>query len=199
MCCAIVSSRRAQAVAGALMAGWLCLAPAIKAAEGEPAAARTVAGSDEDEPGLGFEAVYTGEVWRNTTGGLRIGERYLDNLDLLATWNGSDRPGGGRSRAQLYVLYNNGAGLTDELIGDLQTVSNIDAPEAWRLYEAWYEYGFANASSLRFGLYDLNSEFDTTETGGLFINELSRGWARPVSIGRQWPLHLSRDQSGDSL
>ena len=114
--------------------------------------------------------MYTGEVWRNTTGGLHIGERYLDNLDLLATWNGSDRPGGGRSRAQLYVLYNNGAGLTDELIGDLQTVSNIDAPEAWRLYEAWYEYGFANASSLRFGLYDLNSEFDSTETGGLFIN-----------------------------
>jgi porin len=54
-------------------------------------------------------------------------------------------------------------------VGDLQVVSNIDAGEAWRLFEAWYELADANWS-VRAGLYDLNSEFDVNETGGIFLN-----------------------------
>ena len=51
-------------------------------------------------------------------------------------------------------------------------VSNIDAgTRAARLYEAWIEQRLAgDRLSLKAGLYDLNSEFDTTESGGLFLN-----------------------------
>ncbi|CAN5123470.1 carbohydrate porin [soil metagenome] len=111
------------------------------------------------------EAVYTGELWRNQRGGRRRGTRYLDNLDLTLTWH---LPQAGTLFG--YVLYNNGAMLSESLIGDYQTVSNIDAPEALRLYELWYERPLAADLDVRFGLYDLNAEFDVIEASRLFIN-----------------------------
>ena len=66
-------------------------------------------------------------------------------------------------------MYNNGSTFSDELVGDLQVISNIDASHAWRVFEFWYEFG-EGPWSVRTGLYDLNSEFDVNETGGLFLN-----------------------------
>jgi porin len=58
-----------------------------------------------------------------------------------------------------------------EHAGDFQGVSNIDAPDAWKVYEAWYDQSFADdQASVRVGLYDLNSEFDVIESAGLFIH-----------------------------
>ncbi|WP_222874162.1 carbohydrate porin [Hankyongella ginsenosidimutans] len=43
--------------------------------------------------------------------------------------------------------------------------------QAVRLYEAWLQHDLPNErASLRFGLYDLNSEFDALATASLFIN-----------------------------
>jgi porin len=132
-----------------------------------------------------FEVTYTAEAWRNTQGGLRAGGRYLDNLDLLLSSEVA------QVDLRLHLLYNNAARLSEELIGDLQTVSNIDAPEAVRIYEAWVQrdFGGEDDASLRFGLYDLNAEFDSIETGALFINsshgvgpDLSQSGANGPSI-----------------
>jgi len=115
-----------------------------------------------------IEAAYTADILHNMSGGLERGTRYLDNLDvtleldLEALWDG---PGA----VFLYGMYNNGTTFSDELVGDLQVVSNIDAPQGFRVFEAWYEIG-GEGWSLRSGLYDLNSEFDASETGGLFLN-----------------------------
>lgn len=118
----------------------------------------------------GLEATYTGEVWRNTQGGLKRGSRYLDNLDL--TWEVESEtlwaaPGG---TLFVYGLYNNAAELSGPVLGDAQTVSNIDGPQAFRLFEAWYEQSlFDDRLSVLIGLHDLNSEFDVLDTRGLFI------------------------------
>jgi len=118
----------------------------------------------------GLQATYTGEVWRNTQGGIKHASRYLDNLDL--TWELDsttlwDAPGG---TFFFYGLYNNAAELSAEVLGDTQTVSNIDAPQAFRLFEAWYEQTLlGDRLSLLVGLHDLNSEFDVLDTRGLFI------------------------------
>lgn len=115
-----------------------------------------------------LEAGYTADVVSNVSGGLEAGTRYLDNLDLMLeidleeTWGGS-------GTLFVYGLYNNGSTFADELVGDLQVTSNIDAPEGWRIYELWYEAG-NGPWSVRTGLYDLNSEFDVNETGALFLN-----------------------------
>lgn len=118
-----------------------------------------------------FHAVYTADTWRNARGGLRTGTVYLDSLDFTLAIDGEhawDLPG---VSALAYVLYNNNASLSDDYVGDAMTVSNIDAREAWRLYEAWVQWeNGPNTFSLRFGLYDLNSEFDVTESRALFIN-----------------------------
>ncbi len=121
-------------------------------------------------PPVAFSATYTGDIWANTSGGLRRSEKYLDNFDLTATIDAEqvfNIPGG---TLFFYGLYNNNKTLSDTLVGDMQTVSNIDTTTATRLYEAWYEQAFGDGkSSLKVGLYDLNSEFDAIDTAGLFL------------------------------
>lgn len=116
-----------------------------------------------------FEAVYTGDILRNVSGGIESGTRYLDNLDLKLEIDVAEAWGIGSGRLFIYGLYNNGGTFSDELVGDLQVCSNIDADEAWRIFELWYELG-GDTWSVRTGLYDLNSEFDVNETGSVFLN-----------------------------
>jgi porin len=119
--------------------------------------------------GYGFDAVYTADVLVNVAGGVDRGARYLDNLDVMLEVDVAAAWGFGAGNMFVYGLYNNGTTFADELVGDLLVTSNIDAPEALRLYELWYEFG-EGPWSVRSGLYDLNSEFDVNETGGVFIN-----------------------------
>lgn len=127
---------------------------------------------DGEAPAVDLSVVYAADVWRNARGGVKRGWRYLDNLDVTLTVDGGRAMGWDGATIFLYGLYNNGASLTDELVGDLQTVSNIDAgSKAARLYEAWVEQRFADdRASVKVGLYDLNSEFDTNDSNSLFIN-----------------------------
>ena len=131
-----------------------------------------VAGSQEGNPAYSFDITYTGEVWRNTHGGLRTGNSYLDNLDAQLTVDGERAWGVPGLTLFGYLLHNNGGSVTEDLVGDAQAISNIEALDQLRLYELWAEYAFGTerSSSLRFGLYDLNSEFDASEAGALFIN-----------------------------
>ncbi len=122
--------------------------------------------------GFDVTAVYTGEPIRNFDGGAREGSTYLDNLDLqLAADRGSifGIPG---LAGFAYIVRNNASTFSDEYVGDTQVVSNIDAPEAWRIYELWLDWspGDDERFSARFGLYDLNSEFDVSDGAGLFFN-----------------------------
>jgi len=141
----------------------------IQTASGPPA---TEPREDKASPAIDLSVVYTLDLWRNARGGLRRGERYLDNLDVTLTVDADRALGWAGATLFLYGLYNNGNSLTDELVGDLQVVSNIDAGvQAARLYEAWVEQRFGGGrASVKFGLYDLNSEFDTSESSSLFIN-----------------------------
>ncbi|MDX2142838.1 MAG: carbohydrate porin [Rhodospirillaceae bacterium] len=122
-------------------------------------------------PAVSLAVTYTGDIWANTTGGLKTGEKYLDNLDLTAAIDAEQAfniPGG---TFFFYGLYNNNTTLSDTLVGDAQTVSNIDTTTAFRLYEAWYEQQFGDGlGSLKMGLFDLNSEFDAIDTAGLFLS-----------------------------
>lgn len=125
----------------------------------------------EAAPAFSFGATYTGEVWANARGGRRRGTRYLDNLDVTLEVDAERAFGWSGATIFLYGLYNNDATLSDELVGDVQVVSNIDTDRAVRLYEAWLDQRLlSDRLSIRVGLYDLNSEFDTTDSRALFIN-----------------------------
>ncbi len=122
--------------------------------------------------GITFDAVYTGEPVRNTSGGLRTGGTYLDNLDLsIAADRGSIFGLPGLS-GLLYGIYNSSNDFSGKYLGDLQVASNIDGGSGWRLYEAWLDWAPVESGSFsaRLGLYDVNTEFDVTETASLFLN-----------------------------
>ena len=119
------------------------------------------------------EAGYTADLMRNTRGGLGVGSAYLDALDLLATVDAGRVWGLDGLTIHGHLQYNNGAAFTGRWVGDNQTVSNIEGFDTLRVYELWAEWALgseAAAGSLRFGLYDLNSEFDSIDTAGLFLN-----------------------------
>jgi carbohydrate-selective porin OprB len=118
-----------------------------------------------------FDAVYTGEPIRNLEGGQRTGGTYLDNLDLQVVADRGSIFGVPGLSGLLYVLNNNSSEFSAEYVGDSHVVSNIDAPRGLRLFEAWLDWAPGGGSvSTRIGLYDLNSEFDSIETAGLFLN-----------------------------
>jgi porin len=125
---------------------------------------------DSSEPWT-LSTVYTADLLRNSRGGLAVGNAYLDNLDVSLEVDGERAFGVPGLQLFAYGLYNNSARFSQELSGDAMTASNIDAPRSVRLYEAWADWTFgASDASMRFGLYDLNSEFDTTEARSLFMN-----------------------------
>jgi porin len=130
------------------------------------------ASSDVERPGSHrIAGSYIGESWRNTHGGLRAGNSYLDNLDVQIELDGERAWGIPGLEIFGSVLYNNGGAVSDDLVGDAQGVSNIEALKHWRMYELWADWalGERRAASLRVGLYDLNSEFDTSEVAALFV------------------------------
>lgn len=124
---------------------------------------------DEVQGPLLLEATYTGEVMANAAGGVRRGARYLDNLDLVLEADMGALVGWRGAELHLYGLYNNGNSIS-ELAGDAFAVSNIETGvSAFRLYEAWIDQKIGSSFSVKAGLYDLNSEFDSLEASGLFV------------------------------
>lgn len=92
----------------------------------------------------------------------------LDNLDLTAALDLERLTGWQGASAFIYVL-NNSGGAPNDKIGTLQGVDNIEVShQSLRLYEFWIEQVFGDAS-VRAGLYDLNSEFYSTDAAGLLI------------------------------
>jgi porin len=135
------------------------------------------AGESADEPGmddgtgLAISVGYTGDLRRNTTGGLAVGTAYSDSFDLGVTWATRNLFAGTGFTSNLSVMHLGGGDISGEFVGDLHGINNIEAPDAWHLYEFWSEFSFGGRTnaSLRLGMLDLNAEFDTPVTSGLFV------------------------------
>lgn len=119
--------------------------------------------ADDDSPFTG-EFVYTPELWTVASGGIERSSRYLHNFDLTLEWDLS-KSGLDGGTLFIYGLSNNKSELTGDIVGDLQTVSNIDNGEVYRLEEAWYQQEFSSGR-VKLGLIDLNSEFDAIDSAG---------------------------------
>jgi len=71
---------------------------------------------------------------------------------------------------QVHVQSNRGGSISSE-VGDLQGISNLEAPTEWRLYEAWVEQRIVEAGlSILLGIYDINGEFDVIPAAGDLLN-----------------------------
>lgn len=114
-------------------------------------------------------AVYTADIRGNIDGGATRGTRYLDNLDLQVAVDADRLVGWHGARMFVYGIYDNGRSIS-ALAGDVQGISNIETEvKAARLFEAWVEQDIGRSGSVKVGLYNLNAEFDTTQSGGVFL------------------------------
>jgi porin len=116
-----------------------------------------------------FDATYTGDFLGNTLGGIKKGFRYLGFATLgvgLDTEKANWWKGG-----YFYINGGNthGGTPTEELIGDFQTASNIEAGNHTFLRELWFRQQVWNLT-FTVGLQDLNSNYAVCDYAGNYIN-----------------------------
>jgi len=125
------------------------------------------------------EITYTADLAGPVKGGAAHAGRFLDNLDVIVDGD-LDKLVGWRGATVHGYLLNNSGGAPNDVAGTLQGVDNIEVERhRVRLYELWVQTQFAgDKGSVLAGLYDLNSEFYSTQASGLLL-------APPFGIGSE--------------
>ena len=119
--------------------------------------------------------------WAICAGGLDQGMRLPLKAAAAAAYDG-----GNGWTGLVSAQYVDGSKLSGDLVGDVQTASNIEAASGLRVYEARVKRDWARGS-LKIGLTDLNGDFDQQEAAALFLNS-SDGIAAEFShTGRNGP------------
>jgi porin len=130
----------------------------------------TADAAPQSATGFHLEALYTADLFTNLRGGRDVGTDLLGDASVTLSVDAGTLLGWDGTTAFVYALANHG-GDPSQRIGDLQVVSNIEAPSTAKLYEAWVQQNLLGERlSILVGLYDLNSEFDVIEAAGLFLN-----------------------------
>ena len=132
--------------------------------------ASSPAAADAAPPSFSIAARETADLWDELAGSVNTGAVMLNKFQISASVS---RPFGlpGLS-AHAQVFRTDGHSLSAH-VGDIQTVSNIEALTTTRLFESWVEQRFGDdraSFAVRAGLMDLNADFDALDTPTLFIN-----------------------------
>lgn len=128
------------------------------------------------DKGIGVQVNYIGEILDNAAGGRKQGAVYDGRVELVIDADMEKLLGwqGGAIHANGYWIQ--GTGLSRYYIGNIMTVSSIEALPTVRLYELWYEQKFLDGKiGLRFGQLGADTEFITSKYAGLFVNG-TFGW-----------------------
>lgn len=124
-----------------------------------------------EDHGATLELVHTAEFFRNTRGGMKVGDNYRGDLSLTLELD-TEKAGwwkNGTFFVHLQAEY--GEGITDDYVGDFQVLSNIDADDYAQVSELWYQHTFFDQRlRLKLGKMDSTADFAAPEYGGEFIN-----------------------------
>lgn len=136
--------------------------------------------------GINYDLIYFTEAMHTVRGGMRRGTATLGlvdidvdvDLDTLAGWRGA------ALHTTFYQIH--GRGASRSYVGNLLTVSDIEAIPATRLNELWLEQSlFEGRLAIRVGQLATDTEYMVSQTGILFANG---------SLG--WPAILATDLPG---
>lgn len=127
--------------------------------------------------GISLALSQTSEVLGNLTGGVRRGAEY-DGLTQMAVQLDTQQAFGwygGTARASALQIY--GRNLSANNLLTLQTASGIEADDAARLWELWYQQKFLNEdrADIKIGQQSLDQEFIISQNGLYFVNTMF-GW-----------------------
>lgn len=127
---------------------------------------------------------YTSDLNADVRGGERRGAAYLQRVGLLADAD-LDRAIGWRgASAHVSVHSITGQGLSAHRVGNILTVSGIEAEPALRLFNLWVEQKIGRGATLRVGQFTAAQEFAISPTANLFVNA-TFGW--PGSFATDLP------------
>jgi porin len=122
------------------------------------------------EAGVTPSLVYDSDAAANLAGGAKRGAAYDSDLHVQLALDGARLLGLTGVTGWLDATWIYG-GQPNLFAGAVQGVSNISAPQALRLYEAWLQYNTPeNRFSILAGRYDLNTEFYHLRSASLFLN-----------------------------
>lgn len=149
----------------------MAFAALVMTAGGAVAArAQATAADSGARPAVTTQFAYTGELVGGAAGGARRGATVVGAAGAQVTLRPERLVGWRGARLFVFVLGTHG-GAPSDLVGDVQGVSNLQAPAAVRLEEAWLQQNLlGNRLSLLVGRFDLNAEFYRLQSGALFIN-----------------------------
>ncbi len=122
-----------------------------------------------EDAGFSIEMVFKVDLMTNVSGGTDTGFEAPGNLDLVLDIDTGTAGWWSNGRFHFYLLGNEGGNPSDR-VGDLQTTSNIEADNTFKMFESWYEHRFFDGRlGILFGLHDLNSEFYVLENALSFV------------------------------
>jgi porin len=128
-----------------------------------------------EQAGLKFTFRYYGDALGNPWGGVRQGLGYSGrfsaivdaDLEKLAGWSGAT------FHASMHQIH--GPGLSANDVGNLMTVSSVEASSATRLFNLWIEQKLGSDANVRVGQFAASQEFAISEDANLFVNS-AFGW-----------------------
>jgi len=121
--------------------------------------------------GISFPIDVTSEVLGNISGGTRQ-TAIWESLWIAGVAVDFEKACGVRGLSlAINGLYAQGSGLTDKAVHDFNTLSNIDAYDSLRLYDAWLQQEFGDGRfSIRIGQLLADAEFFVSDYGEVFMN-----------------------------
>lgn len=130
--------------------------------------------------GVSFGLIETSEVMANVTGGVRQGPIYEGLTDLTLNYDlRTNFKIRGNFFAHAYQIH--GRGLTASHLGNLNTVSSLEASDTTRLTEFWYEQHFENWLRIKIGEQTITTDFLNPESARVFVNG-AFGWPTLPSL-----------------
>jgi porin len=125
----------------------------------------------QEAPAVQLSAVFTGEAWRMAMGtaGPDHADALLGNLELAVQVEGEAWPGAPATTIRVSGFRSDPGRASDNLGGDLPSVSSKYARRGSRLFEAWVRQDLGRGD-IKVGRIDLNSEFSVDQTANFFLN-----------------------------
>ncbi len=138
-----------------------------------------------EDRGVNFFGGYAVEVWGNVDGGLEQGAIYTGLLDFGLDLDLEKFVGWSGATFRSSWLWLSGRDASEDLVGNLFTISNIAGFNTLRAFELWLEQSFLDDRiSLRIGQLSADEEFIISDTAGTFLNG-TFGW--PVLASEALP------------
>ena len=127
---------------------------------------------------------YISDINAVVDGGINRGANYLQRIGLIGDVDLDRALGWHGASAHISVHLISGTGLSARRVGNLLTVSGIEAEPAARLFNLWLEQKVGDKVSMRIGQFTAAQEFAVSPTAALFVNS-TFGW--PASFATDLP------------